>query len=272
MKYSRYIFLLCLIGFVLSCKKQPSNPSYANLSGKIKSLNVVNVNDTIPTPYVFYSFYYDSITGNVNKILKNSANFVIVIYRNNSEITIRNLETNDTLLIQVQGNQITSFNKKGAVGGEPYYRFHFSNNYIDSIISPDAYPNAYNVMSYGFIFDGNNYTRSIVAYDVAGFTPGHYTDTAIYTFTTKLNAPQIPTQIIHTNVSTIWLSYQIIDPLYILGLSGYTVYKPNRNLISSINTTPFTYTIDSQNRVIQMKIGPSSYSPLTYLLYTITYY
>ncbi|MDB5227158.1 MAG: hypothetical protein JWN78_1351 [Bacteroidota bacterium] len=272
MKYLRYIFLLCLFGFLFSCKKHVSNPSYANLSGKIKSLNVVNVNDTVPTPYVFYSFYYDSITGNVNKILKNSVNFVIVTYGNNSEITIRNLETNDTLIIHVQGNQITSINKKGAVGEEPYYRFHFTGNYIDSIISPDAYPNAYNVMSYGFIFDGNNYTRSIVAYDVAVFIPGHYTDTGMYTYTAMLNTPQIPTQIIHTNVSTIWLSYQIIDPLYILGLSGYTVYPPNKNLISSINTTPFTYTTDAQNRVIQMKIGPPSYSPLTYLLYTFTYY
>ena len=252
--------IIILILFT-SCNKE-NIIDLSKQEGLLKSIKISY--NTLPVSYE-YTFSYYSLDGRLRKVLINEKDSIVFTYDTSGSIEMNLYPSGKRWIISKTGSKITGINE--ILPGEiiqASYRFVYGGDNIDSIFEPDQYPIAENIKYYGIVYDGKNYSSSLLSYIFYNFsTPIYHTDELQeYTYTTRTYDNRLVMQGIHSRINPGWESFPFIDPLFCMGLNGYNAYTPNGNLVKSWNEVQYQYAENSNGQISTMKlITPATPDP-----------
>ena len=239
---------------------------------RLKTLEVLN--DSSGEVYHKYNFYYDSISGNLLKMIRDGVDSVIVLKINSSTVKLSFFYNSSgdfmDAYVNLDDNQFVYSVNRYSIDDPAtrYYSFILKNGGIaDSIIEPEMlYPTGFGAYRESFIdyniqMSNSNYTSNDVFYKriyLNGITPPdsgttHY----LYSYTGYENNGLVPLQRIYgIEIFSGWYLDEI-DPIYLLNICGYNAYKPNKYLIDRIQNDKgreivFAYTFDAHGNATEL--------------------
>lgn len=273
--------LLLIMFCALSCKKECTIPTTIdNVKGKIKSLLLYN-SDTTFNISRFY-FNYDSLSGTLISVDANIKfqgidtyflGYINIINQSNNYIKIYNNINNVQYTIHTDNKQITDIYKMNNGISQLATSVYINNGMIDSIYDIGDFLQT-NISFSNFKFhEGNCLSYSTSWKEFNGIEYIEKSDSIRLTYYNSIeNNNVLFNQIIGSEFGGGSVFNEII---YFLGINGYYISKPNKNLIETIIhtnnlSTKYNYSIIDNNikevKIYKMdnNINDTSYQNITY--------